>query len=263
MVNSSLRGVVDKIENNDNSAKSKELIVKGVVKSDSENMYIKTDDLEVDTVPDEENCYERQCHLLSDKQKMVREKTTFDGRNDYSKNQKDSPGLNRLKSKVKNVDKKIIKVFENEMIKRGKIELSQKNKKYKKTSENINAKIEEIEKVKDAKNKAIKVKVTKSNDKNVVIKDKNIRKFELVSNALLENVRINRNENADTIVNEDAKDGDVQNVKNAFEIMLESTKRGNLTSKKPEKKMKSRRIDLRLSSGKKSFDLKKWCEGGK
>ena len=38
---------VDKIENNANSAKSKELIVRGVVKSDSENMCIKTDDLEV------------------------------------------------------------------------------------------------------------------------------------------------------------------------------------------------------------------------
>ena len=51
--------------------------------------------------------------------------------------------------------------------------------------------------------------------------------------------------------------------RNAFRIMLESTKRGSLTPKMPERIKRKRRIDLKLSSGKKSFDLKKWCTNEK
>ena len=112
--------------------------------------------------------------------------------------------------------------------------------------------------VKDNKN--MKEKENDKNDKNVMSKDKMTKKFKLISESLEENVKvIEDDEKAEAIDGIDVeKSKTVKEVKDAFKIMLESSQSGSSTPKMPGRIKRRKKIDLKLSTGKKSFDLMKW-----
>ena len=93
------------------------------------------------------------------------------------------------------------------------------------------------------------------------LQSSSLKKLKLIGSTLDINVQIKERDDVDTIYANDSKPSearDVAEVRNAFQIMSESSKGSSLTTKLLKSKTKRKRIDKVTSNASNVQDIRRW-----